>query len=387
MPQVDHDPSNHIIKQLKTIHMKKFLSYFTLIILIGLTNIHQIHAQGCVAIRSTGGASCMRPQASHDSSGWSLTVNSRYFNSYKHFVGTQEQKQRIEQGTNVINHTFSTDFFLLKNLNRRWSIAVDLPVIGNTRSSLYEHGGNAAGPSARHNTHSFGIGDVRISVYRWLWDPKTHEKWNVQAGLGIKLPTGDYKYQDYFWKNDTTRTLGPVDQSIQLGDGGTGFTAELNAFWSITHMVNLYGNFYYLANPREQNGVSTARGGTPSAAAIANGSEVMSVPDQYMYRFGVNAMFGNFNASIGLRKECVTVRDLIGGSNGFRRPGTVTSLEPGGSYTAGKFTAFAYVPVALIRDRTQSVPDMIRTEKTGVYAHGDAAFADYAINVGFTLRF
>jgi hypothetical protein len=43
------------------------------------------------------------------------------------------------------------------------------------------------------------------------------------------------------------------------------------------------------------------------------------------------------------------------------------------------------VPVAVERNHTQSVPDKIRTHKTGVYAHGDAAFADYTINLGWQI--
>ena len=46
-----------------------------------------------------------------------------------------------------------------------------------------------------------------------------------------------------------------------------------------------------------------------------------------------------------------------------------------------------YVPIAIIRDRTQSVPDIRQTELTGVYTHGDAAFADYVVNVGVTVKF
>jgi len=40
-----------------------------------------------------------------------------------------------------------------------------------------------------------------------------------------------------------------------------------------------------------------------------------------------------------------------------------------------------------VRNRTQSVPDKITTQLTGKTAHGDAAFADYAINVGLNYRF
>ena len=106
---------------------------------------------------------------------------------------------------------------------------MDVPIIANNRSSLYEHGGKS-----RHSTQSFGLGDVRLGAYKWLVDPIRMTKGNVQVGLGLKLPTGDYKYTDKFFVNDSTNILGPVDQSIQLGDGGLGFTTELNAYYTIS---------------------------------------------------------------------------------------------------------------------------------------------------------
>ena len=45
------------------------------------------------------------------------------------------------------------------------------------------------------------------------------------------------------------------------------------------------------------------------------------------------------------------------------------------------------MPFAVKRSRTQSVPDKIRTNLTGVYAQGDAAFADYVINIGASFNF
>ncbi|MFZ9661272.1 MAG: hypothetical protein ACO29O_05275, partial [Chitinophagaceae bacterium] len=333
--------------------MKKVGSLIGLTAVIYFISLQLTIGQGCVAIRGAGGMSCgMSGHEAFDSTGWMLNINNRYFKSYKHFVGTVEQIERLENGTEVINHTFSTDMFIMKNLNRRWSIGANLPFISNTRSSLYEHGGNAAGPSARHNTHSVGLGDVRLAVYRWIIDPMKFTKFNAQVGLGIKLPTGDYRYQDYFWKNDTTRVLGPVDQSIQLGDGGTGFTLETNLNWNISHTIVAYGNFYYLSNPREQNGVSTARGGTPSATSILYRSDVMSVPDQWMIRAGLSYMYKRTTASIGVRREAIPSKDLIGGSNGFRRPGFVFSVEPGLVYMLKKANLFFYLPVALERNRT-----------------------------------
>ncbi len=347
--------------------------------------VARINGQGCVAIRGGGNMCTMMQHEGTEKSNiksWSLSINNRYFRSFRHFVGTEEQKQRIEQGTQVINHTFSTDITLAHTLNARWSVAFNLPVISNQRSSLYEHT-----TKKRYSTSSFGIGDARIAAYRWLTNPAKNSPFRLQAGLGIKLPTGDYRYQDKFHNTDTTTILGPVDQSIQLGDGGTGFTGEINAYYNVNKHFDIYTAAYYLLSPREQNGVSTARGRTPAANAVANGSDVMSVPDQYMLRIGINYTVKQFIFSAGFRHECLPARDLAGGSNGFRRPGYILSAEPGVAWSGKNITLYTAVPVALKRNRTQSVPDKIRSQLTGTYVKGDAAFSDYAINVGMQVHF
>ena len=48
---------------------------------------------------------------------------------------------------------------------------------------------------------------------------------------------------------------------------------------------------------------------------------------------------------------------------------------------------YAYVPVAVVRNRTQSVPDKIKTDLTGIYTQGDAAFADLSVSIGMSVRF
>jgi hypothetical protein len=355
-----------------------------LVLLIIIISSYCAHTQGCVAIRS-GGSSCSKMSAETLKS-WRLGSSYRYFRSFRHFVGTTEQPQRKEQHTEVINWQHTMNIELTRNINHRWSLGFFLPVLANTRSSLYEHGGNSGGESARHKTHSFGIGDIRIATYRWLLDPVKYHKGNIQAGFGIKLPTGDYKFEDFFVKNSTTKILGPVDQSIQLGDGGTGFTGEINAYYNFSSTLSVYTNLYYLLNPREQNGVSTARGSTPSNTSILYESSTMSVPDQYMIRAGSNYSINRFTISTGIRHECIPSSDLIGGDGGFRRPGYVTSIEPGLSFEFKNASLFMTTPIAVWRNRTQSYPDKLRTRGTGVYAHGDAAFADMALNIGFSYK-
>lgn len=364
--------------------MKKLFVVASLLLVASLCNTY---AQGCVAIRS-GAAVCTRQDAHSTSGNWQLNLNYRNFHSFRHFVGKEEQKERVEKGTDVRNWSNSLNISLVRQLNSRWSVLADIPLIANRRSSMYEHYGNTSTKAnARRNTSSFGLGDIRIAANYWLLDPAKSMKGNIQLGFGIKFATGDYRYQDFFWKNDTTSVLGPVDQSIQLGDGGTGLTTELNAYYNFSPAVGIYGNAYYLINPREQNGVSTARGGTPSATALKYNTSTMSVPDQFMARAGANLTFNRFTASAGIRLEGIPSSDLIGGDGGFRRPGYVVSAEPGVSYMAKKGTFFATLPVALVRNRTKSNGDKLRSAAEKIDAHGDAAFADYLINIGFSFRF
>jgi hypothetical protein len=310
----------------------------------------------------------------------------RYFNSYRHFNGTIEQTQRVEEGTEVRNFNRTMDLSLLRTLNDQWSIGIGLPIIYNERSSKYEHISNLPS-SPRFATSAGGIGDTRITLYKWLLAPKAGRKGNLLGGIGLKLPTGNYKATDDFtYKLNATR-VGPVDQSIQPGDGGLGLTLELSGFRQLNNTWSLYGNAFYLINPRDNNGVSTARGGTPTAAAIKYTSDVMSVPDQYLIRAGSNYTKEALTLSLGARYECIPTFDLIGQNSGFRRPGTVIAIEPGANYQFKKFNLYAYVPVSVFRERNQSQPDILRTIDTKVFARGDAAFANYALNIGIGYRF
>jgi hypothetical protein len=281
----------------------------------------------------------------------------------------------------VINHSYELDITATRTLNSRWSLAMTIPILDFSRSSLYEHDGKT-----RHETHSFGIGDARFSAYRWMFDPVTSHHGNLQIGAGIKLPTGNYNYQDYFFKKADSSVLGPVDQSIQPGDGGTGLTFELNGFYNFNHRLGVYADAFYLVNPREVNGTSTTRGGTASASAKKYNTDVMSVPDLFMTRGGVAYMVNQITISGGLRIEGLPSTDLIGGSRGFRRPGYIISAEPTITWVTKKTSFNLAVPFALVRNRTQSNADKRQTIDTGLHKQGDAAFADYLISAGITVH-
>ena len=374
---------------MKTLFYTLFLSFA--IFLSAMLPTH-VMAQGCVAIRGTGNACMIAHADSSNQQQWVLTTSARYFKSFRHYAGNEENKERLIQHTEVINHTASLDINLARILNDRWSIMVNVPVISNARSSLYEHGliNGTNKFNERHSTHSFGIGDMRIAAYRWLLNPKKSTRGNIQLGVGLKLPTGDYDYQDY-WYNvgpNGGKELRTVDQSIQLGDGGTGVTVEANMDYNLTHNFGVYGNLYYLSNPREQNGVRTYR--ETLSPRLAN-EAIMSVPDQYMARGGVsyaaNNIIHGLTVGVGARLEGIPVHDLVGGSGDFRRPGYIWSVEPSLNYSARKFSFFVSVPVVLSRNRTQSVTDKENSQRTGTYVRGDAAFADYSVNAGVAFKF
>ena len=374
----------------------RFLKFFLMVSIFVFMHVSAT-SQGCVAIRTVGGLNTMEHAGmmhmGMDSNHlmpapkkWDFNMSYRYFFSYRHFNGTEEQKQRVIDSTEVRNFNRTIDLSLVRTINDQWSIGVALPLIYNERSSKYEHISNLP-TSPRFVTSAGGIGDARITVYKWLWAPKPGRKGNLMGGIGLKLPTGNYKaVDDFTYKLNATR-VGPVDQSIQLGDGGLGVTLELSAFRQINNAWSLYGNAFYLINPRDNNGVSTARGGTPSAAAIKYTSDVMSVPDQYLIRAGSNFTKNALTLSLGARYECIPTFDLIGKNSGFRRPGTVIAVEPGANYQFKKFNLYAYVPISVFRERNQSQPDILRTLDTKVFFRGDAAFANYALNIGIGYKF
>ncbi len=361
--------------------MKTILKTISTICLLILLTQTKVSAQGCVAIRSTGGICEMNEHAdSANTKGyWIFNSNGRYYKSFRHFVGKQEQFQRIAMHNNVINKVVTDDNSFTRIFNNRWSLTLDVPFADNSRSQVSS--------GTRFSTHSAGLEDISVTGLYWLLDPAKATKGNIQVGAGIKFATGTYNYEDYFLNAATgVRTLQAVDQSIQLGDGGTGLEIDVNTYYNFTHSFGVYGNFFYLVNPRDVNGTLTSA--TPaSAAKMAETSDVQSVPDQYLIRFGASLSINKTNYSLGLRDDCLPVHDIVGGSDGFRRPGYILSAEPGITHEFKNFALYAYVPIAIIRDRTQSVPDIRATEITGVYTHGDAAFADYVVNIGATFKF
>lgn len=353
------------------------------LLLLSCSAVHLLNAQGCVAIR--GGSSCgtnLGRGANLMQGELLLGTGFRYFESFRHFRGGEEEHNRIEEGTQVINDSYFLDLSLNYGITDRLYASVVLPFVSHKRSSMYEHGGNPPnGLADRHTTASSGLGDMRLGLGYWLFDPAKSHGFNYALGLGVKLPTGKYDYTDTFYNQGENRdesVEGVVDQSIQPGDGGTGITLDIQGYQTLSGSFLLATNFYYLFNYQETNGVLTRRGNSE-----------FSCPDQYAAQIGAyyNTGLGGLSTYLGGRLEGVPASDLIGGSDGYRRPGYVISVEPGLNFGTSRFVFNLSVPIALVRNRTQSFEDKVRTEERGTYVHGDAAFADYLLNFSAAYRF
>jgi len=314
---------------------------------------------------------------------WALAVGYRHQYSHRHFIGTKEQTQREKLGTEVVNSINLFDVALTYKFNPRWSISVGLPIMNATRTydhQLFQTSFNI--PNAPDQvSHSNGLGDMSVSAQFWLLRPPSEHGRNIAFSFGTMFPTGNSRVKD------TVQTVnGPltvyVDQSIELGAGGYGIMGGTQAFQRVKKAV-LFVSGTYLMSLEETNGTPNA-----SLAGVKRRPDpltsTMSIPDQYLVAGGVAYPFPKVRGLAvrgGLRYEGVKVRNLIGDSLGFRRPGYALSVEPGFQYERGKDTWTFNLPVAVQRNRKRSVPDLIEGKA------GDAAFADYLLLIGYSRSF
>lgn len=305
---------------------------------------------------------------------WEVSFGYRYQKSFRHFVGTVEQKHREEEDSAIVNRIHLFDVGISYQLTRRWSLHGSVPFLRATRLRPRELDLPNFPNAPDQIFRAAGLGDISVGARAWLFRPPTEGHGNIAIGISAKFPTGNPGVINTVETATGPRTR-PVDQSIQPGDGGYGFALDVQAFKSFDRWTAFFTGTY-LFNPQATNGVQTFRS-RPSEA-------IMSIPDQYLYRGGIGyAVPGVRGLAVNVagRIEGVKVTDAIGSSEGFRRPGYTLSVEPGFIYASGPNTWSMSIPVAVRRNRKRSVAD-IRDGR-----HGDAAFADYLITFGYARRF
>lgn len=362
-------------------------------------------AQGCVAIRQMGGVNTNASNSYNLNNGeFQVGTNYRYFHSWRHFVGNEEQPHRQTTGGghdengkelgNAVNiYSHAIDFNLSYGLTNRISLNATLPYVHNERSQVLRQN-QPVKDTMRYSVYAQGIADARLSVNFWLVEPSKVQKGNIMVGLGLKFNNGSHDETDDAPQVDGTIKNVVMDQAIQPGDGGIGYSVEVQAFRQLMERLYGFANGYYLFNPKESNGTFKS---APKPGL--EGYEIYACPDQYFGRVGLSVAVDkseNFSVSLAGRIEGIPAYDAFGGQVAYRRPGYVIAVEYGFAYRIGKHALSLFIPYNVVKNRIQSAADIasqnlinaeISDPSKYVHVNGDAAFADYSINLGYSYRF
>ncbi|MGL5112528.1 MAG: hypothetical protein ACRC6O_07820, partial [Flavobacterium sp.] len=297
----------------------------------------------------------------------------------------------LGNAVNIYSHAVDLNFSF--GLTNRLQLNATIPYVNNERSQVLRQT-TPKKDTLRYSVYANGLADIRLSANYWLFDPTKATKGNLMLGAGIKLNNGSHDRRDKAPQADGTTKSVVMDQAIQPGDGGVGFTAEFLAFRKITGRLYGFANGYYLFNPQESNGTFKS----PPKAGL-EGYEIYASPDQYFGRLGAMTTVDkkeNITISLAGRFEGIPAYDALGGQVAYRRPGYVIAVEYGISYRLDKHGFSLFVPYNIVKNRIQSAADLasqkaqnavITDPNKKVHVQGDAAFADYSINLGYSYRF
>jgi hypothetical protein len=154
---------------------------------------------------------------------------------------------------------------------------------------------------------------------------------------------------------------------------------EAQAFWRVKRTF-LFASGNYPANARDTNDTPSIISilGLPTNTGQFAGLDVNSVPDQYLARAGGTVhVWRGLSAALAWRVEGMRRYDLMGGSHGWRRPGTEMFIEPSVSYTQGPHTVSFNVPLGYYYKRHAN-------PYTGIA--GDATFPRHIFLSSYALR-
>ena len=341
-----------------------------------LAGAAQAFAQGCILIRESApvignmSSTYLRPGE------WEVDLSLRGSTADRHYSLDVFQAQRTALGTFVINKQRLAIVNVSHTFTPRISAAFSVPFVSASWSIPSPV---SPTPGPRATQHGGGVGDVSAIGRVWLLDPASHSGRNVSLGLGFKAPTGKAHDTDTFVDiTGANSAIKAVDQSVQPGDGGWGTQLEIQGFSRLGRAF-AFGSANYLINPRNMNTTPSILVGIGRPSATAPLRNQNSVPDQFIVRGGAGVpVWKGLGASLAVRVEGVPRYDLIGRSDGFRRPGREVFLEPGISYSRGRSSVQFNLPRALYRYRA---PDPY----TG--ANGDATFPDWVMLGSYSYRF
>jgi hypothetical protein len=321
---------------------------------------------------------------------WYATLGFRYLHSFRDFHESEDVPFPSPRGLYADTHVYGWLVGLAYQVTDRFALTLDLPIQYGTRDTYAEHDGKHL-----HRMQAAGIGDMRIVGGMWLLDPKTHYHGNVSLGLGVKLPTGNYRATDLSYR-PTGPIYRPVDPAIQPGNGGTGIATQIDAFQKISKNTYAYLQGSYLFEPQDSNGTQYTTGDItiPGAGHKLNKAfSYESVPDSFFGRGGVGIVLWpkyGLALTLGGRIDGVPADDLLGSNKtGSRNTGYSAYFEPGLTFTKGRYTFTVTGPVAVHRyvgtdPAIEAIAKKFHIPDSQI---GFAALADYLITTSISVQF
>lgn len=335
-------------------------------------------AQGCLLTRNMAPVLGAQLSPYLQPGEWQAGANYRQFTADHQYQGTTLSPSVTALGTNVISKMRYLDVNATYAITTQWNVSVDVPIILNASSNRALPSTVAGSPRFAHSTS--GVSDMTVGGRYWFMSCDSNPGQNFSIGAGLKMPTGNSNATDMF-----PNALGldvrerPVDQSIQLGDGGWGFNLSLEGFKQFG-VVSTFASGMYVFNPKDQNNTLSppALLNPAGPSAVAEAQRFNTVSDSYLVRAGVGIpvpkMLG-LSATLATRIEGVPVRDLFGDTAGFRRPGSFVTIEPGVIFGSGRTMLFLNVPIRVHQNVRSSLG----------FAR-DSTFADHMVLGGTTIR-
>jgi hypothetical protein len=327
-------------------------------------------AQGCILLRQTSPMFGTTGTLDHDVGTWNVTFTGRNSTADIHYNGTERQRQRETEQTYVVNRQNSITTTVSYQATPRVSLNVGIPFV---EASWGIPSPRAGGPGTRANENARGIGDITTLARMSLLSPSTHRSWNISFGGGVKFPTGDNGATDVFPDGNGNNNLERyVDISVNPGDGGWGLISDLQAYKMMGRFV-AFGSGTWLLNPR--NTGAPSRGNVATTTSPTN---VNTVSDQFIFRAGTSvSVTRRVSASLAWRMEGVPRYDLIGRSEGFRRPGVEMYWEPGITVMSGRHAISLNVPIGYYFNRFRNPNTATR---------GDSTFPEYVAIATYSMR-
>lgn len=301
---------------------------------------------------------------------WQLTTSFFHFYSDKHYIGT-EPNTRINAYDGPVNIRTQLNFDLTYAITDRWDVSLDVPIQHQTYDLHRPFPASGSTGPVPINTGANGLGDMTLRGGYWLLSTKQSRR-NVFVSLGLEMPTGS--------SDATSDVYGrqiPVDISVQPGNGAWGIVPTVQAFQTFRRF-SLYGFATYLIDPRDTTGTSAF------FPALHNPSTttVNSSTDQYLAELGgaIPTPLHWLSITAGYRISGVPVRDLIGASDGFRRPADLQYAMPGLDISLfGETVNFSVPIVTYINVKPHIV--------NGVNQNTDSTVPSFTVSISYPLRF